>query len=90
MLKPILIAVFISAVILVECAVAYLLIPSTSDLEGWAKKKEGEHAAAGEHATPGEHGQKGKEEHQGEHSPNTTPKWNSASSMSSSISRWKT
>ena len=62
MLKPILIAVFISAVILVECAVAYLLIPSTSDLEGWAKKKEGEHAAAGEH------GQKGKEEHQGEHS----------------------
>ena len=62
MLKPILIAVFISAVILVECAVAYLLIPSTSDLEGWAKKKEGEHAVAGEH------GQKGKVEHQGEHS----------------------
>ncbi|MGI8977794.1 MAG: flagellar basal body-associated FliL family protein [Pirellulaceae bacterium] len=68
MLKPILIAVFISVVILGECAVAYLLIPSTSDLEGWAKKKQAEHATADEHATPGEHGQEGKEEHQNEHS----------------------
>ena len=62
MLKPILVAVFISAVILVECAFAYLLIPSTSDLETWAKHKEGEPAAASEHGEekpgegkPGEH-----------------------------------
>ena len=48
MLKPILVVVFISAVILVECAFAYLLIPSTSDLETWAKHKEGEAAASGE------------------------------------------
>ena len=64
MLKPILVAVFISAVILVECVFAYLLIPSTADLEGWAKKKQGEHAAAGEHGEGAAHG----EEHKGEHS----------------------
>jgi len=58
MLKPILVAVFISAVILVECAFAYLLIPSTTDLETWAKKKEGDAAAAGKDAP---------EEHKGEH-----------------------
>lgn len=66
MLKPILIAVFISAVILVECALAYLLIPSTSDLEGWAKKKEGEHAAAGEHGKE-EVAEEHKSEHAAEH-----------------------
>lgn len=60
MLKPILVAVFISAVILVECAFAYLLIPSTTDLETWAKKKEGDSAAA-------EHGKDASEEHKGEH-----------------------
>lgn len=59
MLKPILVAVFISAVILVECAFAYLLIPSTTDLETWAKKKEGDAAA--------EHGKDAPEEHKGEH-----------------------
>ena len=60
MLKPILVAVFISAVILVECAFAYLLIPSTTDLETWAKKKEGDPAAA-------EHGKEAPEEHASEH-----------------------
>ena len=60
MLKPILVAVFISAVILVECAFAYLLIPSTTDLETWAKKKEGDAVAA-------EHGSEAPEEHKGEH-----------------------
>jgi flagellar FliL protein len=62
MLKPILVAVFISAVILVECAFAYLLIPSTTDLETWAKKKEGDPAVAAEH------GKEAPEEHPGEHS----------------------
>jgi hypothetical protein len=62
MLKPILVAVFISAVIAVECVFAYLLIPSTADLEGWAKKTDGEHSTAGEH------GAEGKGEHQAEHS----------------------
>src|SRR6478672_4202682 len=66
MLKPILVAVFISAVILVECAFAYLLIPSTGDLETWAKKKEGEPAAAAEHGE--EHAEEGKaSEHSAEH-----------------------
>ncbi len=63
MLKPILVAVFISSVILVECVFAYLLIPSTADLESWAKKKEG-----GEHAAAGEHGHEAAAEHKGEHS----------------------
>jgi hypothetical protein len=67
MLKPILVAVFVSSVILVECVFAYLLIPSTSDLEGWAKKKEGEHASAGEHGKD-EHGKTGTAEHGSEHS----------------------
>ena len=44
MLKPILIAVFISTIILVECVFAYFLIPSTKDLEGWAKKKDASHS----------------------------------------------
>ena len=61
MLKPILVAVFISAVILVECAFAYLLIPSTTDLETWAKKKEGDPAVAAEH------GKEAAEEHPAEH-----------------------
>jgi len=65
MLKPILVAVFISAVILVECAFAYLLIPSTADLETWAQKKEGEQAAAGEHG--GEHAEGKAAEHSTEH-----------------------
>jgi hypothetical protein len=67
MLKPILIAVFISSVILVECVFAYLLIPSTGDLESWAKKKDGEHAAAGEHGKEGGHEEGHKEEHSAEH-----------------------
>lgn len=62
MLKSILVAVFVSVVILLECGFAYLLIPSTADLEAWAKTKEGEHAPASEH------GHEGKEEHKGEHS----------------------
>jgi hypothetical protein len=66
MLKPILVAVFISAVILVECAFAYLLIPSTSDLETWAKQKEGGHAAAGEHGEE-KHGEGHGSEHSAEH-----------------------
>ena len=67
MLKPILVAVFISTVILMECVLAYLLIPSTADLEGWAKKKEGEHAAAGEHGHEGEHGKEHKADHSAGH-----------------------
>ena len=65
MIKTVVIAVFISAVILVECVFAYLLIPGTSDLEKWAKEKEGAHAATGEHGTEGAEGHKG--EHASEH-----------------------
>ena len=64
MLKPVIIAVFVSAVILVECVFAYMLIPGTSDLEKWAKDKEGAHAAAGEHGHEGTEGQAG---HSAEH-----------------------
>ncbi len=53
MLKPVVIAVFVCAVILVECVFAYFLIPGTSDLEKWAKNKEGEHTAAGKHGKGG-------------------------------------
>lgn len=58
MLKPVVIAVFVCAVILVECVFAYFLIPGTSDLEKWAKNKEGEHTAAGEHGKEGAEGHK--------------------------------
>jgi flagellar FliL protein len=40
MLKPILIATVVSVVILTECLFAYLLIPSTSDLQAWAQTKQ--------------------------------------------------
>lgn len=39
MLKPILVATFVAVVILSECIFAWLLIPSSTDLESWAKAK---------------------------------------------------
>lgn len=56
MLKPILIAVIVSAVILTECVLAYCLIPSTADLETWAKTKGDDHKTAKDHGEAGGHG----------------------------------
>lgn len=44
MTKTIIVAVLVAVVILTECVFAYLLIPSTSDVEAWAKAKSGEKA----------------------------------------------
>jgi flagellar FliL protein len=48
MSKPILIAVLVAVVILSECVFAWLLIPSTSDLESWAAAKAAKDAAGGQ------------------------------------------
>ena len=56
MLKTILVASFVGIVILTECILAYLLIPSTANVEAWAKAKESGAAAIATatpaHATP--------------------------------------
>ena len=52
MLKTIIVAVVVAAVILMECAFAYILIPSRSDLEKWSAEKAAKEAAAG-HAAQG-------------------------------------
>lgn len=61
MIKGIVVGVLVAAVILTECGLAYLLIPSRTQLETWAAEK-----AAQEHAH-GEHGESahGKEGHGG-------------------------
>jgi flagellar FliL protein len=50
MSKTIIVAVLVAVVIITECVFAYLLIPSTADVEAWAKAKAGEKAEKGEHA----------------------------------------
>ncbi|HEX5103354.1 MAG TPA: hypothetical protein VFV87_06065 [Pirellulaceae bacterium] len=64
MSKTIIIAVLVSVVILTECLFAYLLIPSTADIDAWAKAQESGKTEAGEH---GEHGEPGEEGNVGEH-----------------------
>jgi hypothetical protein len=39
MLKPIIVCSLVAVVILAECVLAWLLIPSTADVEAWAKEK---------------------------------------------------
>jgi flagellar FliL protein len=53
MVKPILVCTFVALVILTECLFAWFLIPSTSEVETWAKAKAAGHAgaAADPHAT---------------------------------------
>jgi hypothetical protein len=46
MFKPIVVAVLVAVVILVECLFAWLLIPSRSDLESWAVARSAKDAAA--------------------------------------------
>ncbi|MCU0877190.1 MAG: flagellar basal body-associated FliL family protein [Pirellulaceae bacterium] len=53
MIKPLLVSVFVAIVILTECMFAYFLIPSSSDVEAWAKEK-AQHATT---AASTEHGE---------------------------------
>jgi flagellar basal body-associated protein FliL len=53
MIKPILVSVFVAIVILTECMFAYFLIPSSSDVEAWAKEK-AQHTAPSESTGHGE------------------------------------
>jgi flagellar FliL protein len=55
MVKPILVCTFVALVILTECLFAWLLIPSTSDLENWAQAKAGQAAGHGEAPPAGGH-----------------------------------
>jgi hypothetical protein len=56
MVKPILVCTFVALVILTECLFAWFLIPSTSDLESWAKAKAAESQSHGEAGPAGGHG----------------------------------
>jgi flagellar FliL protein len=77
MVKPILVCSFVALVILTECLFAWFLIPSTSDVEAWAKTKAADHAGqtadphtkTGHGHGPAEHGEPGHGEaaHGGEH-----------------------
>ena len=60
MLKPIIVGVIVSVVILSECLFAWMLIPSRTDLEKWSATKVAKDAAAG-HAEK-EHKREGKPE----------------------------
>jgi flagellar FliL protein len=60
MAKPILVCTFVALVILTECLFAWFLIPSTSDVEAWAKARASEGSSATSHASAhgqDEHGQ---------------------------------
>jgi flagellar FliL protein len=50
MTKTIIVAILVAVVIITECVLAYLLIPSTADVEAWAKAKAGEKAEHSEDA----------------------------------------
>jgi flagellar FliL protein len=72
MIKPLLVATFVAVVVLTECLFAYFLIPSTADVEKWAKEKataaksSGQAGHDAEHATHGEGGHDGQAGHAGE------------------------
>lgn len=78
MLKPLIVAGIVAVVIGVECAMAFFLIPSSSDVEARIKTKEhgaapaddqGGHGTADKHDDQGDHGtEKTKDGHSG-HSP---------------------
>lgn len=57
MVKPILVCTFVALVILTECLFAWFLIPSTSDLEAWAKAKAAEGQTHGKAAPADAHGE---------------------------------
>ena len=57
MTKMIVVSVLVTVVIVTECLFAYLMIPSTADVEAWAQGQPGESGKEGGHGEPGEHGQ---------------------------------
>ena len=57
MTKMIVVSVLVTVVIVTECLFAYLMIPSTAEVQAWAKGQHGEHGKEGEHGEHGEHGQ---------------------------------
>jgi len=57
MTKMIVVSVLVTVVIVTECLFAYLMIPSTADVQAWAKGQHGEHGKEGEHGEHREHGQ---------------------------------
>jgi flagellar FliL protein len=67
MIKPLLVGTFVAIVVLSECLFAYFLIPSTADVEKWAREKSAGHAV---HATDdgygGEAGHAAADGHDGE------------------------
>ena len=69
MVKPLMVATFVAVVVLTECLFAYFLIPSTADVEKWAKERSASTTAssgraghAGGHggSEPGHSGEGGK------------------------------
>jgi len=58
MVKPLLVCTFVALVILTECLFAWFLIPSTTDVEAWAKSQAAAPAghAADAHGAAGGHG----------------------------------
>jgi len=77
MVKHLIVAILVAVVILTECLLAYLLIPSRSDLEAWAKAQASQGHAASDaghgdahaqdqgHGGHGSHGEQGKSGHDG-------------------------
>jgi len=59
MMKTIIVAALVAFVILTECAMAWMLIPSRGDLEKWSSEKAAKEAAAGHEK---EHKHEGKPE----------------------------
>jgi len=49
MIKPLLVGTFVAIVVLSECLFAYFLIPSTAEVEKWAKEKSAGHTASAGH-----------------------------------------
>ena len=55
MVKTVIVAVIVAAVILTECMFAYLLIPSRGELEKWSTEKAAKEAKAGHNAQDHKH-----------------------------------
>src|SRR5262245_13330852 len=47
MIKPLLVGTFVAVVVLTECLFAYFLIPSSADVENWAREKSTAQAGKG-------------------------------------------
>jgi flagellar FliL protein len=70
MIKPLLVGTIVAIVVLTECLFAYFLVPSTADVEKWAREKSagnaGMIASSGNDAHGDKHGQSAADGHSGE------------------------